>query len=289
MLEFFTDEPKRHCRCGRLLLREAMPSCADWCPAAAQCLGEAVDLREMEKRVARIKGDPRALQCLQSIRELLAAKNYEPGRHPPDSGAVLTPPPQHNLQIAMEKAWEALRRQTPEQFAFLGAAFDGNALTLPVLNDAFALDMATGSVRAHGLVVTPQWQLLALHYLAVSASPPDAPLGTAFADLASGRVYAGVYHARVIRRLCASAGRDAATLRAAALALGAKAAPGGDAAFDLTVFPRVSVRLIWHAPDEEFGPSATLLLPDNIESFFCAEDIVVLSERLVARLSGGSF
>jgi len=52
------------------------------------------------------------------------------------------------------------------------------------------------------------------------------------------------------------------------------------------VFPRLTLRLVWHAPDEEFPPSATLLLPDNIEAFFVAEDIVVLSECLVARLGG---
>ena len=50
--------------------------------------------------------------------------------------------------------------------------------------------------------------------------------------------------------------------------------------------PRVSLRLIWHAADEEFPPSATLLLPANIEEYFCSEDIVVLSECLVARLGG---
>ena len=54
-------------------------------------------------------------------------------------------------------------------------------------------------------------------------------------------------------------------------------------------FTRLAIRLIWHAGDDEFPPSATLLLPANIEAYFCAEDIVVLSERLVARLGGGTF
>jgi len=75
LVEFFTDEPKRRCRCGKLLLREALPKCADWCPAAAQCLGEAIDLRELQQRLEKIKNDPRAKQCLQSIRERLAQKD----------------------------------------------------------------------------------------------------------------------------------------------------------------------------------------------------------------------
>jgi len=110
-----------------------------------------------------------------------------------------------------------------------------------------------------------------------------------FADLPAGRVYAGIYGQRVNARLCATAGRDLATLRPAMESIGARPANGGDAAFDIPVFPRVPVRLIWHAADDEFPPSATLLLPANIEQFLCAEDIVVMSESLVARLSGRPF
>ena len=74
LVEFFTDEPKRRCRCGRLLLRESLPKCADWCPAAAECLGEAIDLRELQKRMAKIKNDPRARKCMESIRRRLEEK-----------------------------------------------------------------------------------------------------------------------------------------------------------------------------------------------------------------------
>ncbi len=74
LVEFFTDEPKRRCRCGKLLLRESLPRCAEWCPAADRCLGEAIDLRELEKRLAEIKNDPRAKKCLESVRQRLAQK-----------------------------------------------------------------------------------------------------------------------------------------------------------------------------------------------------------------------
>lgn len=79
VLEFFTDEPKRRCRCGRLLMREALPRCADWCPAAAQCFGEAIDIRELQRRLAKVKNDPRAKACLDSIRERLDKKKRSEG------------------------------------------------------------------------------------------------------------------------------------------------------------------------------------------------------------------
>lgn len=74
IVEFFTDEPKRRCRCGRLLTRQSLPRCAEWCPAAAECLGEAVDIRELKRRVEKVKNDPRAKRCLESIRERLEQK-----------------------------------------------------------------------------------------------------------------------------------------------------------------------------------------------------------------------
>ena len=74
IVEFFTDEPKRRCRSGRLLTRQSLPRCAEWCPAAAECLGEAVDIRELKRRVEKVKNDPRAKRCLESIRERLEQK-----------------------------------------------------------------------------------------------------------------------------------------------------------------------------------------------------------------------
>jgi len=211
-------------------------------------------------------------------------------------GRVRIPPPQKNLQRATELGFEALVHQEDEQIAWLGAEnmATGSAAAIwriPVLGDAFEVDLAASRVTTSaGRPVGPFWSILALHYLAVASRPERQTPETVFADLATARSYAGVYHGRVIARLCGTAGRNAEKLTAAASALAARAVDAdGDAAYDFDPFPRLSLRLIWHAPDDEFPPSATLLLPANIESFFCAEDIVVLSESLVARLGGKPF
>ena len=39
IVEIFGDEEKVICRCGRHVFRAALPSCAQWCPAAEQCFG----------------------------------------------------------------------------------------------------------------------------------------------------------------------------------------------------------------------------------------------------------
>ncbi len=206
------------------------------------------------------------------------------------STRIPKPPPQENYRVAVEKAVEALGRQTPEQLAWLGAVQRGDRWHVAVLDDTLAIDPATGRVTtSSGSAVQAAWQILVLHYLGVAARPEPQPPEVSFADLPLGRGYAGVYEKRVIKRLCGTAGRQLDTLRRSAQAIGGRAVPGGDAAFRFDVFLRLAIQLIWHAADEEFPPSATVLLPSNTEEWFCTEDVVVLCESLVARLGGRPF
>ena len=200
------------------------------------------------------------------------------------------PPRQQNLQIATLMGFEAAGKQPAEQMCWLGAQPLQRVWRLPVLNDVFEIDLSERRVTTSaGRPVGPHWQILTLHYLAITSRPPRLAPGITFADLPTARSYAEVCRRRTVARLCTGVGRDGESLRAAAHALGGHPAAAGDAAFDFDVFPRLSMRLIWHAPDEEFLPSATLLLPPNVESYFAAEDIVVLSEGLVSRLGGRAF
>jgi len=198
--------------------------------------------------------------------------------------------PQENLKRATELAFEALCDQPEEQLRWLGAEPAGGAWRLPVLDDAFAVDQRLRRVTVtSGAEAGAAWRILALHYLAIRGRPQRQPPEVTFADLSTARSYAKVYRHRTTARLCATVGRSLESLQAGAAAIGGRTAEGGDAAFEFDVFPRVPMRLVWHAPDEEFPPTATFLLPANIESFFSAEDVVVLSEGLVARLCGRTF
>ena len=38
-VEIFGDEQRVKCRCGKLVFRTAVPSCAQWCAEAARCFG----------------------------------------------------------------------------------------------------------------------------------------------------------------------------------------------------------------------------------------------------------
>ena len=50
-VEMFSDEEKVRCKCGEVILREAVPSCIQWCAAAEKCLGGVLDLKELRRKL----------------------------------------------------------------------------------------------------------------------------------------------------------------------------------------------------------------------------------------------
>jgi hypothetical protein len=199
--------------------------------------------------------------------------------------SVGVPPKQHNLQTARDYAVQALRDQSDEQLVWLGASPAGDRWQVPALNDTFLVDLKSGLITCDGEEVHPGWHVLTLHYLNVRTQPEPREPEITFATLPSARTYASVTDNRVNRRLCSTVGRDRETLQAAAERIGARFVDGGDLAFEVDFFPRVPIRVIWHAADDEFPPACTLLLASNIESLLCVEDIVVATEQLVSQLS----
>ena len=70
----FSDEPMLRCRCGYVVRRATPPRCADWCPAAAECLGESANPELLKKRREEIRNDPQAAECLARIARLIEEK-----------------------------------------------------------------------------------------------------------------------------------------------------------------------------------------------------------------------
>jgi len=199
-------------------------------------------------------------------------------------------PKQENLKRATELGLDAAGLQSEEQLQWLGLERSDGNWVLPVLGEKITIDLSAGQLSTgDGEEISAAWRILVLHYTAINGKPEDREPSIVFADLPESRTYAGIYQGRVISRLCGTVGRDGEALGVAALTLGGKPVEAGDLAYDFEIFPRVKFRLIWHAADDEFPASATLLMPDNIEAYFCSEDVVVLSERLVSRLCGRPF
>ena len=137
------------------------------------------------------------------------------------------PSPQEAYRRAAELGFETLAPQPDEQLAWLGAERSGGGWRVAVLNDVFAVDVsAERIVTSAGNLVGPAWTILVLHYLSLDDRPETRPPAITFADLPESRSYAGVYDARVVKRLCATAGRNAETIQAAAVDVAGRPAGG---------------------------------------------------------------
>jgi hypothetical protein len=202
---------------------------------------------------------------------------------------------QTNYQVAADHGFEAARWQTAETLADLGAKVGpDDVCRLPVLNAVFEIDFTERTVTfiqsgPEGTIegaVGKRWEILALHYLC-ARMPAGGPAGLAsFADFPDARGYQSVYEGRVVRRLCATAGRNLESFIAAAERIGGRVAPFGDVGYQFDVFPKAPVIVPWYAGDEDFPPNVSFVYPSNIFQLLPAEDVVVLSECLVSRLQG---
>ena len=86
-VEIFSDEQKARCHCGKVILRDALPSCISWCPAAERCLGEVIDLSELRKRIESMRRDIDASGYVEKVqRQIAESADHTPGAGAEDGG-----------------------------------------------------------------------------------------------------------------------------------------------------------------------------------------------------------
>lgn len=76
-VEIFSDEQKARCRCGNVILREALPSCISWCPAAERCLGQIIDIREVRKRIEAMRREGGSIEYVRKIGEKIEKSRHK--------------------------------------------------------------------------------------------------------------------------------------------------------------------------------------------------------------------
>ena len=198
------------------------------------------------------------------------------------------PEPQDNLRRAAALGFDAVDRQPAEQLAWLGAQAVGQHLAAagpgcgarrgPGGPADHRPRPARRSRRPGGFSSCTTWRSSdgrrSCHRK--SRSPICLPRARTRASISSGPS----------PRLCATAGRDAERFRTAALAVGGRRGDRRRRGLRLRRLPAAFRAGHLVRRRRRVPPSATLLLPRNIEAYLCIEDIVVLSERLVSRSAG---
>jgi hypothetical protein len=163
---------------------------------------------------------------------------------------------------------------------------EGDGVRIPFLNRVYRLSypgLEFTDTSAAPQEIPLQEQVLILHYLQA------APAGlsgewVAYREIPGATFYFGAFVKRAVDPLKKVFGQNTGGLGGAAGRLKGEPVDVGDMAFEFRVFPRVPVRVILYAGDEEFPPEANILFDRSIGRILSPEDVAWMAGMLVYRL-----
>ena len=179
-----------------------------------------------------------------------------------------------------------LEKDAKHMAELAGGSFCAPSISLSYLRETLRVDAADAAIDPLPATITEQ--ILVYKYLREAqgmAGPDDTYI--AFMELPNGGHHQAAFREEVLRPIAARFGADAEGFRAAALALGGEAAPGGDVSYRFRFFPKLGLQVILWLADEEF-PARSAVLFDRKCHFHLDTDALgnaatVLAERLTAQ------
>lgn len=127
-------------------------------------------------------------------------------------------------------------------------------------------------------------QILIIRHLLEGSRTEAAGTFLPYRELPWGDVYDRQFTGRCITRLAFGFGSKLDVFTKACQALGGVPYSKGDASFDLSFLPGLTVRLILWAGDDEFPPQSQWLFSDNTPLAFTAEDVACMGDVICGTL-----
>ena len=173
-----------------------------------------------------------------------------------------------------------------EAAARTGAAFDGEAFTLRLVNAEYRLTWPKYTITADredafALKALPG-QTFLLRWLLEGKRMPARGQFKTFREMPWGELYIKPYTGRVLTRAAFTFGTRVAAFQAACQKMGAKELSHGDAGYEFSFLPDFKVQIMVWEGDDEFPPNAQVLYSDNFETGFAPEDRVVAGDILIS-------
>ena len=177
-----------------------------------------------------------------------------------------------------------------EASARTGAAFDGEAFTLRLVNAEYRITWPRYTITADredafALKSLPG-QTFLLRWLLEGKQVPARGQFKTFREMPWGELYIQPFTGRCLTRAAFTFGTRVDKFAAAMEKLGAKKLDHGDAGYELELLPGFVMQLIVWEGDDEFPPNAQVLYSDNFAEGFAAEDRVVAGDILISTIKG---
>lgn len=162
-----------------------------------------------------------------------------------------------------------------------------NKLKIPFLNRVFIVawpGFEFEDESSEKKDVPLQEQVLILHYLAAKGEKKSSGRWISFREIPGAAFYYAAFVKRAVDPFKKTFGKEVGLFIKAAKSLNGKAIDAGNAGFEFSIFPHVSLQVILWEGDEEFLPEANILFYNTIGDIFSPEDVAWLAGMLVYRL-----
>lgn len=162
-----------------------------------------------------------------------------------------------------------------------------NKWRVPFLNRTYAVsfpDFTFTDLADAAREVPIQEQVLALHYLEGVSDLSVSGNWVAYREIKDAAFYNSAFLKRTAVPLKSVFGKNPGALTASGEKLGAGFVDFGDVGLEFAVFPKIPVRYILWAGDDEFEPEASVLFDDTAGRILSAEDLAWLAGMVVYRL-----
>jgi hypothetical protein len=202
------------------------------------------------------------------------------------------PGKQDNLGVALRLARETFAKRPKERLADEAGVTDlgGGGFELEILGSRVRYDPRNGAFSAvSGAGLNLRQEIILLHYLCQAHGTELTGQIVSFGQIPGAGFYDPVFNGRIRGRTAGTFGGAFAAFEKAALALGATRAEMGDLSMTVPAVPRVPITIVLWRGDAELPASSNFIFDSSISAYLCVEDIVVLSEELVSRLTKLAF
>jgi hypothetical protein len=211
------------------------------------------------------------------------------------------------LQLAYNLAREKLSgMDIRQQCSRSGAQYvHPDTLIMEYLNRSYVMAIpgmeislrdSPGRCEGKNCVTTPERQesretidltdrILILHYLITAKGTPPTGKLIGLRQVSGGLCEHANFSREVLTPLLDHFGKEPARLVEAAAKLGGCRAGYGDVAVSIKAFPRVSVVMVLWRGDDEFPSNANILFDSTVTDYLSTEDMSVLCERIVEKLT----
>jgi len=203
-----------------------------------------------------------------------------------------------NLQLAYRLAREKLSgMDIKQQCSMSGAHYvHPDKVTIEYLNQLYvisvpgmeislrdSLNHREGQESREGIDLKDR--ILILHYLITAKGTPATGKLIGFKQVPGGLFEYASFSREVLSPLLKHFGKEPERLVEAAANLGGAKVGYGDVAVSIKAFPNVPVVIVLWRGDDEFAPNANILFGSTVADYLPTEDMSVLCERIIEKLT----